>query len=262
MIAIRAALEAGQAVMEVYNGEFRVEYKDDLSPLTLADKKAHEIILDRLSPLRLPVLSEEGASIPYSERKNWKDYWLVDPLDGTKDFVKRNGDFTVNIAYIRDRSPLAGIIYAPVKDLLYYGVAGRGAFRVEGASVVLQHFDSMKKLADLSRALPLPGMPGSFTIVATKSHRNPETDAYIKEVSKEKSGVTYLEVGSSLKFCSMAEGSAQLYPRLGPTMEWDTAAGHAIASIAGCSVREMKTGTELSYNKQDLLNPWFLVERK
>lgn len=259
-LACKAALRAGESIMKVYAGAFDVEYKEDQSPLTIADKQSHAIIHEELLKLGFPILSEEGASILYHERRIWNEYWLVDPLDGTKEFVKRNGDFTVNIAFMQSNHPVAGIIYAPVKDILYFAFPGIGAFRCSGNKELLEHltFDS---LINHSEKLP-SDHTSEFVIVASKSHQNADTEAFIQEVTEAKGNVQYLQVGSSLKFCAMAEGSADLYPRLGPTMEWDTAAGHAIAELAGCQVRKWGSESSLEYNKEDLLNPWFLVSRE
>lgn len=245
--------------MEVYTGVFDVEYKDDHSPLTTADKQSHAIIHEELSNFGIPILSEEGVSIPYNDRKTWDEYWLVDPLDGTKEFVKRNGDFTVNIAFMKSNHPEAGIIYAPVKDILYFAFPGIGAFRCSGRKESLKNL-TMDSLLMSSEKLPTV-YTDEFVIVASKSHQNPDTESFIKKVIEEKGAVQYMQVGSSLKFCAMAEGSADLYPRLGPTMEWDTAAGHAIAEHAGCEVRKWDSELSLEYNKENLLNPWFLVSR-
>lgn len=257
--ACQAALRAGVAIMKVYSGAFEVEYKDDKSPLTIADKQAHSIISEELLKFGIPILSEEGASIPFKERSSWSEYWLVDPLDGTKEFVKRNGDFSVNIAYMQSNNPVAGIIYAPVKDQLYFAFPGMGSFRCSGQKALAQDV-GFEALMSIAEKLPV-SRSEEFVIVASKSHQNPETELFIQKVKVEKGNVQYLQVGSSLKFCAMAEGSADLYPRLGPTMEWDTAAGHAIAELAGCQVRKWESDSSLEYNKENLLNPWFLVTR-
>ena len=258
-VACQAAIRAGEAIMKVYAGTFEVEYKYDQSPLTIADKQSHTIIQEELQKFGIPILSEEGASIHYNERKIWNEYWLVDPLDGTKEFVKRNGDFTVNIAFIKSNHPVAGIIYAPVKEILYFAFPGIGAFRCSGRKELLEYL-TLDSLINNSEKLP-SDQTSEFVIVASKSHQNYDTEAFISDVTKQKGNVQYLQVGSSLKFCAMAEGSADLYPRLGPTMEWDTAAGHAIAELAGCQVRKWGSESSLEYNKEDLLNPWFLVSR-
>lgn len=238
------AINAGEAVMKVYARDFSVDYKEDASPLTEADKASHEVIdagLRKIAP-DIPIISEEGARIPYAERKSYRSFWLVDPLDGTKEFIKRNGEFTVNIALIEDNSPVLGVIYVPVKGILYYGEKGKGAFRqVRGESPVR-----------LERTL-LP-VGSSVRALVSRSHPSPEVEALLKAYNV----VSSVEAGSSLKFCLVADGSADLYPRIGPTSEWDTAAGHAIAEAAGCFVT-MPDGAPLAYNKESLLNPGFVV---
>ncbi len=251
--AIAAALEAGRAVQEVYASDFAVECKDDRSPLTLADKRSHEIIAGRLGPGGLPLLSEEGRNIPYEERKAWPVFWLVDPLDGTKEFIRRNGEFTVNIALVRETRPVLGVIYLPVTDVLYFAARGLGAWRQERASA-----DRGRR--GTAEALPLPaGAERPFTVVASRSHLSPETEAYLRDLGGRHSMMEIASAGSSLKFCLVAEGRADVYPRFGPTMEWDTAAGQAIVEEAGGTVVRSEDGSEMRYNKEDLLNPWFIA---
>jgi 3'(2'), 5'-bisphosphate nucleotidase len=244
--AIDAAREAGKAILEVYGSDFAVEQKDDKSPLTLADKKAHEIIAGRLSTLEpsLPILSEEGRDIPYEERRNWEYFWLVDPLDGTKEFIKRNGEFTVNIALIHRDRPVLGVVFAPVMNALYCGFEGGGAFSEKNGVRV---------------KLPLQADRERYTIVGSRSHAAPEQDAFIAEMRKKHGEAEFISAGSSLKFCIVAEGRADVYPRFGPTMEWDTAAGQALVEQAGGRVVQMDIGAPVRYNKANLLNPWFMV---
>ena len=245
-IATDAALEAGREIMRIYDDpsqDFGIERKADNSPLTLADKAAHECIVRHLEPTGIPILSEEGAHLPYEERKSWKRLWVVDPLDGTKEFIKKNGEFTVNIALIEDGSPVLGVIYVPVKDVLYSGIVGEGA--TKGAR----------------SPLPLAPKHNVFTIVASRSHLTPETEEYIEEMRREHGEVQLISSGSSLKICLVAEGTADVYPRFAPTMEWDTAAGDAIARAAGKEVVDALTGQPLTYNKPDLHNPWFIVKK-
>jgi 3'(2'), 5'-bisphosphate nucleotidase len=260
--SILAALEAGKAIMEVYNNPFKVEYKADNSPLTIADLKAHQIISESLQKYGIPLLSEEGSKIPFTVRSKWDEYWLVDPIDGTKEFVKRNGDFTVNVALIRDHIPVAGVIYAPVKDMIYFAFHSMGSFRVTGSKYWQSGPANLSELIRVSDMLPIPREDDTYTVVASKSHQNPDTELFIRNIAEKKGEIKYLQVGSSLKFCSIAEGSADLYPRLGPTMEWDTAAGHAIATYAGCTIRQIEDDIPLMYNKESLLNPWFTVFRE
>lgn len=268
--ALRAAVLAGKAIMEVYRTDFSVDYKSDNSPLTLADRRAHDIITKELTPLKIPVLSEEGKDIPYTERKNWETLWIVDPLDGTKEFVKKNDEFTVNIALVHNQEPAFGVIYVPVKNMLYFGSAAKGAFLLEDTEVLESlcvPSDTTRDIPDLdiviSRSRELPAeTPGSapYIIVGSRSHLTSEVEAFVEEKKKHHRQVEFISAGSSLKFCLVAEGKAAIYPRLGPTMEWDTAAGQAIAAFSGAKIYRHDTGAPLLYNRPDLLNPWFVVE--
>jgi 3'(2'), 5'-bisphosphate nucleotidase len=257
--AIEAALAAGGAINDVYaTSDFQVEHKADQSPLTLADRKAHGIIADRLTPLGLPLLSEEGREIPFAERQHWEMFWLVDPLDGTKEFIKRNGEFTVNIALIVKGEPRLGVIYAPVAQQLYFGIADVGAFLCDPCPAELsldQIFRSVRKLPILH-----PNRP--YRVVASRNHLNAETGAFIAGHLSDKPDHELVSRGSSLKLCMIAEGSADIYPRFAPTMEWDTAAGHAVIVASGGMVTKTDCSAALSYNKVNLLNPWFIARGK
>lgn len=244
-IAKEASLRAGDKILEIYNSDdFSIELKGDNSPLTRADKAAHEVIMSFLEPTEIPVLSEEGRDIPYEERKNWEYLWVVDPLDGTKEFIKRNGEFTVNIALVHNGSPVLGVVYAPVLDKLYAGVDGLGGTLTIG--------DSMSELQN-REALDL-SQPG-LRVVASRSHLNDDTQAFLDQLISPE----IVSMGSSLKFMVIAEGLADVYPRFAPTMEWDTAAAHAVLrAIGGKVVRQ--DGTSLEYNKGNLLNPYFKAE--
>lgn len=255
---IRAALEAGKAIMEVYDHpetDWQVERKADNSPLTLADRRAHAVIARALASTPWPLLSEEGEHQPYAERKEWERLWIVDPLDGTKEFLKRNGEFTVNIALVERGEPVMGVIYAPVLHRLYWGVRGEGAF--------MAGVDSDTGEPAAPQSLPLSARPAGagVRVVASRSHLSPETAAFIENLRRRYGEVQVVSAGSSLKLCLVAAGEAEIYPRLAPTMEWDTAAGHAIALAAGCAVTDPATGQPLRYNKEDLHNPYFVVER-
>ena len=257
---IKTSINAGVAILDVYNTDFAVEYKRDNSPLTVADKKAHDIISEALNKTGLPILSEEGKEISFSEREKWEQFWLVDPLDGTKEFIKRNGEFTVNIALIENGSPIFGIVYAPVLDELYLGY-NKSAFKVENASKVL--LGNTLKWSQFSKQLPISQNTNTYTIVASRSHLSIETEEFIKKKKQEFSEIEIVSKGSSLKLCLVAEGTANVYPRFAPTMEWDTAAGHAIIKAAGGRVLKVPSQSEeLVYNKEDLLNPWFIAETK
>jgi len=258
-VAIKAAIEGGKKIMSVYAQDFSVFTKEDSSPLTEADRQAHESIKAILAETNLPLLSEEGKLTPFEERKEWETFWLVDPLDGTKEFIKRNGEFTVNIALIKGGTPVLGVVFVPVTGVLYFGEEGKGSYYFELGSV-----DAIKSSDEvIAEAKPLPSANGIevYTVVASRSHNTPETEEFIDEKRKQHGEVNMISAGSSLKLCLVAEGKAQVYPRLAPTMEWDTAAGHAVAKFAGCKVYDFKSNTELQYNKENLLNPWFVVER-
>lgn len=265
-IAIRAALAAGRDIMAIYtdpNQDFGIERKADNSPLTLADKAAHRRIVGMLRQTGLPILSEEGSHDDYELRSEWVAFWMVDPLDGTKEFIKRNGEFTVNIAFVLDNHPHAGVIYVPVRRELYFADPLLGSYKVTD----ITEWPESERLPDLlKRAQRLPlaehtdGKPRPYTIVASRSHLSPETEAFIEEARKEHGEVKLVASGSSLKMCLVAEGVADVYPRYAPTMEWDTAAGHAIVQCASRQVYEYGTDEPLTYNKEDLHNPWFLVK--
>ena len=273
-IAIKAAVEAGEAILDIYARDFEVEFKADESPLTSADKAAHDIIVKALEATPYPVLSEESEDKGYDERKEWKTYWLVDPLDGTKEFIKKNGEFTVNIALIDNGTPVAGVVYVPVGHTLYLGVE-EGAFKAIKGGHFQSLEDLMEKLPDYGnfQSLRVAGHPeGRLKVVASKSHCNEETRAFIADLEEQYGAAELVSRGSSLKLCMIAEGRADIYPRIAPTMEGDTAAAHAVVNAAGgkvfrydsavdasgyvCSIDSIE---ELSYNKENLLNPFFVV---
>ncbi len=256
-VAIHAAIKGGEQILDVYNQDFSVSTKEDNSPLTEADQRAHEAIKDILQPTGLPLLSEEGKMMSFDERRDWSEFWLVDPLDGTKEFIKKNGEFTVNIALIQNGTPVLGVVYVPVTGFLYFGHSG-GSYSIEVNNNNRNNIEGLEKNAS---QLPLQTDINVYTVVASRSHNTPETEAFIDAKRKKHGEVNTISAGSSLKLCLVAEGKAQVYPRLAPTMEWDTAAGHAVAKFAGCEVYNYKTNTELQYNKENLLNPWFVVER-
>ena len=245
---VQLARSAGAAIMQVYRSEeFGATSKADNSPLTLADLAAHNCIVAGLSKLAsgYPILSEEDANIPYAVRSKWTHFWLVDPLDGTKEFIKRNGEFTVNIALIEDGVPVLGVVYAPVLDVCYYAARGNGAFVQRGD----QAAKSIKAVAHKAGA--------AIKVVASRSHSDARTEALLHKLGEHEC----ISMGSSLKLCLVAEAAAHFYPRLGPTMEWDTAAAHAVVNEADgmvCDISEQP----LRYNKEDLHNPEFLVLAK
>jgi 3'(2'), 5'-bisphosphate nucleotidase len=242
---VSIAKEAGNAIMQIYKQDFEVKYKQDSSPLTLADKKANDIIEDGLNQLSVdfPILSEEGKEIPYEGRKHWEYFWLVDPLDGTKEFVKKNGEFTVNIALIYKDTPVLGVVYAPALDVCYWAKQDEGAFK-DGQKLPLKTVDQRN----------------TYKIVASRSHMSDETQAFIDAIDTQKEK-ELISIGSSLKICLVAEGEADIYPRLGPTMEWDTGAAHAIVNESNNKIQQYTNNkfTSHTYNKRELLNQWFLV---
>ena len=274
-IAIRASLAAGRDILSIYEdpaADFGIELKADNSPLTRADKAAHQRIMTFLEPTGIPVLSEEGAHLSYEERRHWSRLWIVDPLDGTKEFIKRNGEFTVNIALVENGTPVMGVIYRPTPILshkgrdgggaLYYGIVGTGAWLTYIDANASADEALLRTTLERCETLPLTGERGEglpFTIVASRSHLSPETADFIEELRRQHPDLKLISSGSSLKICLVAEGKADVYPRHAPTMEWDTAAGHAIALAAGREMVDAHTGKPLTYNKPDLHNPWFIV---
>ena len=245
---VEIAREAGGKILQIYNTEFDVEQKDDESPLTNADMASHHTIVDALSRLTpdIPVLSEESAKLPFEERSQWSVYWLVDPLDGTREFVKRNGEFTVNIALIDNHKSVLGVIHVPVLDIDYFAFAGGGAYKSEHGGRPQSIF--VKKLE-----------AGRLTVAGSRSHGSEAMQQYMTSLSGSYDEVEMLSMGSSLKFCLVAEGKADLYPRLGLTSEWDTAAAQCIVEQAGGRVTKTDM-SELLYNTKDsLLNPFFFV---
>ena len=257
--AVKASIEAGKEIMDVYeSGDFGVEIKDDNSPLTKADKRGNAKIMEMLEGCNLPTLSEEGRSIDYTERKDWDLFWMVDPLDGTKEFVKRNGEFTVNIALIQNQIPVMGVIYVPVKKELYFSCEGLGAYKLYDVESS-EGFD-LDELISKANKLPMDSNGRKFTVVGSRSHKSVETEEFIAKLSEKHGDIEMLSIGSSLKLCMVAEGKADVYPRYAPTMEWDTAAGHAIALGANKNVLDYTTDAPMLYNKENLLNNWFVVQ--
>ena len=255
-IAILAALEAGKEILKIYQSEdFEINLKSDDSPLTKADLVSHEVIESYLKTTNIPILSEEGKDILYDERKEWNHLWIVDPIDGTKEFIKRNGEFTVNIALIENKKPVLGVIFVPAKGELYFSTIDMGAFK---ATVNLDLFDVVTLIEKASK-IPFKRDNKTFTIVASRSHMSPETEDYVQQMKDKYGQVNLISKGSSLKLCMVAEGQADCYPRFAPTMEWDTAAGQALCEHAGFKVIDWNTKENMLYNKKELLNNWFLV---
>lgn len=263
-IAVDAALRAGEEILSIYNdptSDFEIERKADHSPLTIADRRAHETIAALLNETPFPVLSEEGKHLDYAQRKGWSELWIVDPLDGTKEFIKRNGEFTVNIALVEHGIPVLGVIYLPVKQELYFAGEALGAYKLSGITA-LDPSSTLEELMQRADRLPLAHESDTFVVVASRSHLSLETESYIEQMKQQHPKVELISCGSSIKICRVAEGTAQVYPRFAPTMEWDTAAGHAIARAAGMEIYQADKDVPLQYNKENLLNPWFIVETK
>lgn len=257
-IAIISALEAGKIVLDIYNSnDFEVQLKEDNSPLTKADLVAHSIILSHLCNTNIPILSEEGELIPYEIRKQWTKLWIVDPIDGTKEFIKRNGEFTVNIALIENQKPVLGVILVPVSGDLYFSSREKGSFKVR-VNLNKYNIDSLLKYAS---KLPLERDDKTFTIVSSRSHMSKQTVAFINKLRQQHSKVKLISKGSSLKLCMMAEGQADCYPRFAPTMEWDTAAGQAICEYSGFELIDLNTKESMLYNRKELLNGSFIVKK-
>ena len=252
---------AGKEILKVYSkSDFQVEVKDDQSPLTLADKKSHDVIIRGLKSTEIPVLSEESSEISWKQRREWNQYWLVDPLDGTKEFIKRNDEFTVNIALIEEGNPVLGVIYIPVFDVMYFALKESGAFKLSKPGMSNSE-NSSQELMQKATKLPAYPYSGKIRVVASRSHLSTETSQFIEDLEKNHGDVSIVAAGSSLKLCLIAEGNAEIYPRMGPTMEWDIAAGHVIITESGGSISKTDD-TLLEYNKQDLLNPWFIARSK
>ncbi len=245
-LCIRLSMEAGGAILKVYEGDFSVKQKEDASPLTQADLASNNIIVRVLSDTGIPLLSEEEREVPYELRSRWQYLWLIDPLDGTKEFISRNGEFTVNIALIKEGVPVLGVIYAPAKDLLYYALRGQGAYKRERGLEM--------------RLVPQVKDKNVIRIVGSRSHHTKETEDFIAGLRASYRNVEFHQAGSSLKFCLIAEGRADIYPRFGPTMEWDTAAGQAILEETGGKVVDAEQELPLRYNKRVLKNPAFIAK--
>lgn len=246
-IALEAAVKAGENIMEVYNSTESINYekKADDSPLTIADKKSHNTIIDFLKDTEIDIISEESKSIEYQERKNWEEYWLIDPLDGTKEFIKKNGEFTVNIALIKNNKPHLGVVYCPVKKVLYWNDNDKKVFKRE-----------KEETREIKKRKPINENEEGLRVVVSRSHMSEETSEYVNKLTRPE----LISCGSSLKFLYIADNKADIYPRFGPTMEWDTAAAHSILNALEINVINLESGRELSYNKENLLNPYFIIK--
>ncbi|MDX9815223.1 MAG: 3'(2'),5'-bisphosphate nucleotidase CysQ [Sulfurimonadaceae bacterium] len=236
------ALKAGEIIMEIYKKDFSIDFKDDKSPLTEADLKSNEFICNELNKLypNIPIMSEENKQIPYEERKDWEYYFCVDPIDGTKEFIKKNGEFTINIALIKNNIPYLGVVYAPALNELYWA-DGKNSYKNNEKLPLFINKNPKEKIS----------------VVASKSHLSAETQDFIDKLDSKK--IEQISKGSSLKLCMVAEGVADIYPRLAPTMEWDTTAADAIVRCSGKMTYQYENNKPMVYNKENLLNPWFVV---
>lgn len=258
-LAIKAAINASKDILAIYQSDdFEIESKEDKSPLTKADKAAHKIISSILHESKIPILSEEGESITYETRKYWNKLWIVDPIDGTKEFIKRNGEFTVNIALVEKGIPIIGVIIAPALGLIYFSEKNVGSFK----STVNFDFFNLENIFSKAIRLPLFNNVEKFTVLVSRSHLSKETEAYVENLRGKHRKIKLMSKGSSLKLCLVAEGKANCYPRFAPTMEWDTAAGHAICKFAGSQLTDIKTNKEMIYNRKELTNNWFIAQNK
>jgi 3'(2'), 5'-bisphosphate nucleotidase len=256
--AINVAILAGNKILDIYNSsDFGIELKSDNSPLTKADKESNNIIINELSNFKIQILSEEEKQVDYSKRKKWDYYWLIDPLDGTKEFIKKNDEFTVNIALMKDNYPILGVVYAPVLKDLYFAAENFGSYKLN----IGHELSSIEEYVNNSIKLPF-NPKEEFTVVASRSHLSKETEEFINLLKTQTSNLILISKGSSLKLCVVAEGNADLYPRFAPTMEWDIAAGHAIVIHSGGKIIQYPNKNTIEYNKKNLLNPWFLVISK
>ena len=249
---LEIAHKAGEAILEIYHDDFDVEKKGDSSPITIADRNSNDIIIGELKKLYpdIPIISEENKQTPYDKRKDWEYFWMIDPLDGTKEFIKRNDEFTVNIALIHRGRPVLGVVHVPVFGSTYYGMHGQGSFKTD----------------EYGNTDELPNEPNHYRnldfvkVVASRSHLTDEVSEFVEILEEDGKEVEFISAGSSIKFCLVAEGQADVYPRFGPTMEWDTAAAQVIAEEAGRQVLDAGTKEPLRYNKESLFNPSFIVE--
>lgn len=261
LIAIKASINAGIEILRIYSSnEFDISVKSDDSPLTKADIASNKEIQKLLIKTSIPILSEEEKEIDFQIRKSWPLMWIVDPLDGTKEFIKKNGEFTVNIALIENNRPKMGVIYTPVVDELFFSIPEKGSYKMDNAKEKLSDESiSLNRIIELSNKLPLSNKKGRFVAVGSKSHMTKETEDYLSVYRDKYDSIEILSKGSSLKLCLIAEGKADIYPRFAPTMEWDIAAGHAIIKGANGVIINADTKEELNYNKENLLNPWFIA---
>ena len=261
---LNAAVRAGAEIMRIYNGsdDYDISLKSDHTPITIADRMAHDSIKRSLGATRIPILSEEGRSMLYEERCNWELFWLVDPLDGTVEFIKGNNEFTVNIALMENNICISAIVYVPYYNKMYIAERGRGAWVMNGVAPDAEAAYTYADIHEASEPLPLGSAAhDTFRVAVSRSHQTPETHEHIKTLSAEHPNIEIIEQGSSYKFCLLAEGAVDYYVRTTTTSEWDTAAGELILLEAGGSTCDYATGAPLLYNKEVLDNPWFIARR-
>lgn len=261
--AATAAVRAGARIMPLFTSDdYEITMKSDNSPVSLADRVAHKEIEDSLAKTRIPILSEEGRDIDYDERKAWDIFWLIDPLDGTRQFIQNRTEFTVNIALIINDYPELGVIYAPAYKELYIGHYQLGAYKIDGVDADLNANYSYNSLIKDTKKMPTNSKRDVYTILASPNHTTHATVTFIDEMREKYNNVNVMSIGSSLKMCYLADGRADVYLRHADTYEWDTAAAQAILEGAGCTIKSLDTHQRLTYNKESLINPWFICQKQ
>jgi len=263
-LAINSAFKAGEEILKIYSTDFYVETKSDNTPVTLADRTSGECISKILSATNIPIISEEEEILDYSIRKTWPQVWIVDPLDGTKEYVKRNGEFAVNIALVENNKPVIGVIYAPVLKDIYFAYSGGGSYKITQHDMIMEL--TKKNLTDhlfeFAKKLPAQKQPKTYTVVGSRSHLSREINEHVDKLRNLYGDVDMISVGSSIKQCWVAEGKAHEYLRYGTTMEWDTAAGQCILEEAGCQLIDLETNLPMVYNRENMKNNYFIAKCK
>lgn len=261
-LAVTAAFKAGEEILKIYTTDFFVETKSDNTPVTLADKASGHCIAKILAASNIPVISEEEEIVNYSIRKHWKHVWIVDPLDGTKEYVKRNGEFAVNIALVEEGKPVIGVIFAPVLKDIYFAYTNGGSYKITQHDMIVEltKKNLPDHLFDYSKKLPTQKLPKTYTVVASRSHLSREINVRVETLKKLYGEVDMISVGSSIKQCWVAEGKAHEYARYGTTMEWDTAAGQCILEESGGRLIDLETELPMRYNKENMKNSFFVAK--
>lgn len=259
-LAVQAAFKGGEEILKIYETDFKVEIKSDNTPVTAADKASGKAIAAVLAHSSIPVISEEERVPSFEERQTFERVWIVDPLDGTKEYVKRNGEFAVNVALVEHNSPIIGIIYAPILKTLYFAAKGQGSYKIGEEELLNLKSLSMQELLHSAIRLPCESLPATYTVIASRSHLSREINEHVQKLHNLFGAVNMLNVGSSIKQCWVAEGRAHEYPRYGLTMEWDTAAGQCILEEAGSQLIDLSTALPMVYNKEDLRNNYFTAK--